>query len=132
MSSIYEKNYTDRDYLMNYKRSNNISLLKNQVFQFKIDLQEINPRIWRRILVPADYNFWDLHAAIQDAMGWLDYHLHHFEIRGKGKRTAVHIGIPDFERNGDLQEVYPGWEIPLFIFFNALGVEAKYLYDYGD
>jgi hypothetical protein len=117
---------------MNYKKPGNLSILKNQVFQFKIELQEINPTIWRRILVPADYNFWDLHVAIQDTMGWLDYHLHHFEIRGKGKRTAVHIGIPDFDRNDDLQEVYPGWEIPVFIFFNNLGVEAKYHYDYGD
>ena len=117
---------------MNYKKPGNLSILNNQVFQFKIELQEIIPTIWRRILVPADYNFWDLHVAIQDTLGWLDYHLHHFEIRGKGKRTAFHIGIPDFDRNDDLQEVYPGWEIPLFIYFNDLGVEAKYLYDYGD
>jgi len=65
-------------------------------------------------------------------MGWKDYHLHHFEIKGKGKRTEVHIGIPDFERYEGLQEVYPGWEIFMFSYFNDLGVEAKYLYDYGD
>jgi hypothetical protein len=44
------------------------------VFQFKITLLEITPPIWRRIQVPASYSFWDLHVAIQDAMGWLDYH----------------------------------------------------------
>jgi hypothetical protein len=32
--------------------------------------------IWRAGEVPGDYTFWDLHMAIQDAMGWLDYHLH--------------------------------------------------------
>lgn len=132
MSSIYEKNYTDRGYLLNYKRSGKSSILKNQAFQFKIELLDISPTIWRRILVPADYNFWDLHVAIQDSMGWEDYHLHHFEIRGKGKRKAIQIGIPDFDRMSDLEEIYPGWEIPLFVYFNDLGVTAKYIYDYGD
>ena len=132
MSSKYEKNYENRGYLMNYKKPRSLYFLKNQVFQFKIELQEISPIIWRRILVPADYNFWDLHVAIQDSMGWKDYHLHHFEIRGKGKRKAANIGIPDFDRMEDLEEVYPGWEIPVFVYFNDLGLEAKYLYDYGD
>ncbi len=44
----------------------------NRVCQFKIQLKEISPLIWRRILVPEKYNFWDLHVAIQDSMGWLE------------------------------------------------------------
>lgn len=132
MSSIYDKNFTDQGYKMKYNKPRGFLFLKNQVFQFKIELQEISPTIWRRILVPSDYNFWDLHVAIQDSMGWLDYHLHYFEIRAKGKSKTVHIGIPDFDRNEDLQEVYPGWEIPVNIYFNDLGVEARYIYDYGD
>jgi hypothetical protein len=132
MKNDYDKNFTNDGYLMNYKKLKKVPFLSNQVFQFKIELQEISSAIWRRILVPADYNFWDLHVAVQDSMGWKDCHLHHFEIRGKGKRNEVHIGIPDFDRNEDLQEVYPGWEIPVFVYFNDLGIEAKYLYDYGD
>jgi hypothetical protein len=132
MSSKYEKNYTNGGYVMNYEKPGKHFTLRNQVFQFKIELQEITPSIWRRILVPADYNFWDLHVALQDSMGWKDYHLHHFEIRGKGKRKVARIGIPDFEGTGDLEEVYPGWEIPLFVYFNELGIKAKYEYDYGD
>ena len=92
---------------MKYVKPQNISYLRNRVFQFKIELLEISPLIWRRIQVPADNNFWDLHVAIQDSMGWLDCHLHHFEIRGKGKRKESHIGIPDFERLEELEEVYP-------------------------
>lgn len=132
MSRKYEKNFTDRGYIMKYEKPGILAYLKNQVFQFRIELQGISPIIWRRILVPSGYNFWDLHVAIQDSMGWNDSHLHHFEIRGKGKRTAVQIGIPDFDRNEDQHEVFPGWEIPVFIYFNDLGKEAKYIYDYGD
>jgi hypothetical protein len=132
MPSKYEKNYTDDGYLMKYHKDPNVSPYKNWVLQFKFELPEIEPLIWRRILVPTNYNFWDLHVAVQDSMGWLDYHLHHFEIKGKGKRKEERIGIPDFDRFDDLPEVYPGWEIPVLSYYNDLGVTAKYLYDYGD
>ena len=50
----------------------NMSKTEKLVYQFKISLYEIEPRIWRRIQVPAKYSFWDLHVAIQDVMGcWI-------------------------------------------------------------
>ena len=127
MASNYDKNFTDKGYVMKYEKLYLHSYLKNQVLQFYVALQGIEPKIRRRIHVPSDYNFWDLHVAIQDAMGWQDYHLHHFEIKGKGKRKEVRIGIPDFEGSGDLPEVIPGWEIAVIAYFNALGVEAMCL-----
>jgi hypothetical protein len=54
--------------------------MADRVYQFKITLLEISPKIWRRIQVPEKYSFWDLHVAIQDAMGWDDMHLHVFKI----------------------------------------------------
>ncbi len=48
----------------------------SRIFQFKIVLHEVEPPVWRSVQVPETYSFWDLHVAIQDAMGWLDYHLH--------------------------------------------------------
>jgi hypothetical protein len=132
MASRFDKNFTDQGYLMNYEKGSNVLPYKNWVLQFKIELPEISPLIWRRILVPSNYNFWDLHVAIQDSMGWLDYHLHYFEIKGKGKKKTEHIGIPDFDRFEEMQEVFPGWEIPVLNYFNDLGITAKYLYDYGD
>jgi len=50
------------------------------VHQFLIVLSGTAPLVWRRIQVPLAYSFWDLHLAIQDAMGWLDYHLHEFRL----------------------------------------------------
>jgi hypothetical protein len=132
MKTGYKKNFTEQGYLMNYRKDKSLSYFKNYVLQFRIELLEIEPLIWRRIQVPSDYNFWDLHVAIQDSMGWLDYHLHHFEMKGKGKRNEALIGIPDFEGIDDSQEIFPGWEIPVIDYFNDLGIEAKYFYDYGD
>ena len=69
------------------------------IHQYKVSLRDISPAIWRRIKVPESYTFWDLHVAIQDSMGWLDYHLHAFRFpEADGKRT-VEIGIPDEESN---------------------------------
>ena len=105
--------------------------IKNQVFLFKIELLDITPAIWRRIVVPSDYNFWDLHVAIQDSMGWQDRHLHHFDIRARGKKKTVSIGIPDFDGISEM-EITPGWTVPIYSHFTDLGTEALYYYDYGD
>lgn len=52
------------------------------VFQFKISLLHISPRIWRRIQV-RDCTLDALHEHIQLAMGWTNSHLHEFKIDGK-------------------------------------------------
>jgi hypothetical protein len=45
-----------------------------------ITLEDIEPVIWRRVLVPSQFNLNGLHRVIQAAFGWQDYHLHRFEI----------------------------------------------------
>lgn len=104
----------------------------NLVYQFKIQLKEITPPIWRRILVPEEYNFWDLHVAIQDSMGWLDCHLHVFRIRKKQSSSIVEIGIPNVDRFEDEPEIMPGWEIPISQYFHDAGITSDYEYDFGD
>ena len=67
------------------------------VYQFKIILEDISPTIWRRIQVPGSYSFWGLHVAIQDSMGWLDYHLHAFRFGNSKSKISWEIGMPDDE-----------------------------------
>lgn len=99
------------------------------IFQFKVTLLEIEPFIWRRIQVPADYSFWDLHVAIQDVMGWVDYHLHAFRCPKLDKKSAE-IGIP-IEPMEDI-EVLPGWEVVITEYFKTPGDKVQYEYDFGD
>ena len=54
MKGRFDNNFTDQGYLMKYEKPKLFSYLKNQVFQFKIKLLDIEPLIWRRILVPAE------------------------------------------------------------------------------
>jgi len=105
---------------------------KKLVYQFKIRLKDIEPVGWRRIVVPASYNFWDLHVAIQDSMGWLDYHLHVFRIMNPETNVTDEIGIPDDEPIDDGLEYLPGWKLPIGAYFIKLGNMAEYNYDFGD
>lgn len=102
----------------------------NLVYQFKITLDGILPPIWRRIQVPKQYSFWDLHVALQDSMGWLDYHLHMFRFLKPHKRAAVEIGIPGDEMDDNI--ALPGWEISIADYFTEPGNVALYEYDFGD
>jgi len=102
-----------------------------QVFQFKIVLNQISPAIWRRIIVPSDYTFWDLHVAIQDAMGWQDCHLHEFRIADPRIDSQLSIGIPDDDIVDDPQFL-ASWEIAITEYLFPANSEAIYIYDFGD
>ena len=101
----------------------------DRVYQFKITLKGTEPPIWRRIQIPETYTFWDLHVAIQDAMGWEDYHLHEFEFTDPSTRIKTRIGIPDEESDS---EILPDWKQKIAKWFSLETRQAKYTYDFGD
>lgn len=89
------------------------------VYQLRIELEEVRPAIWRRVLVPADATLAGLHRVIQAAMGWQDAHLWRFQARGveysegalEGSRSASGTRLQDVARPGDV---------------------LRYEYDFGD
>ena len=104
----------------------------NEVYQFKITLNNSKPTIWRRIVVPSNYSFWDLHIAIQDSMGWYDCHLHMFEIKNPATNKRVEIGIPDEEYNAFDRIVLADHKEKISKYFNEDNRNARYEYDFGD
>lgn len=104
--------------------------ISDKIYQFKITLKEIKPPVWRRILIPSSYSFWDLHVAIQDAMGWTDTHLHHFEIVNPKTGRKEQIGIPDNEFMDE--HISAGWKRRIAKYFSVDNKNALYVYDYGD
>jgi len=103
----------------------------DKIFQFKVTLKGIRPPIWRRIQVPETYTFWELHVAIQDAMGWFDSHLHHFEILNPSTGMEEEIGIPDEEFDWDTVTL-PGWKQKIADYFSMNNTKSEYVYDFGD
>lgn len=105
----------------------------DQILQFKITLLDTKPIIWRRIQILENCTFWDLHVAIQSAMGWEDCHLHQFIVySGENKRQTdrIFIGLPD---NSGLEDTLSDWETAVI---NYLDTDGKrkiiYEYDFGD
>ena len=97
---------------------------ETQVYQFKITLMGITPQIWRRIQVLGDNSFHDLHRAIQNAMGWDDYHLHQFEV--------MNPKIGEIDLIGDGHENLNGCKIKISKYFTEVSQRAFYEYDFGD
>jgi hypothetical protein len=101
------------------------------VYEFKITLKKIKPTIWRRIQVPENYSFWDLHVAIQDAMGWADCHLHQFEVLDPQICEKVFVGVPHEDDFG-IDEIIPGNKTKISKYFLFPKNKALYEYDFGD
>jgi len=103
------------------------------VYQFKCTLLDTNPPVWRRIQVPENYTFYDLHVAIQDVMDWKDYHLHCFIIPGIGTFEEIaHIECPWWDPWDMDEDWLITTETPLKDFFRNPKDRVVYRYDYGD
>lgn len=71
-----------------------MSNLDIQIYQLKLRLKDINPMIWRRFLIQSNNTLKDLHYVIQILMGWTDYHLNEFIIKGQRYTIPNMIGNP--------------------------------------
>ncbi len=100
-------------------------------YQFKIKLEGASkPPVWRRLLVPASYSFYQLHLAIQGAFGWYNGHLFQFNDGWDGD---LRIGIPDDMGMGmgdDLDD--DAEKINITEVFTHDKQKLEYLYDFGD
>jgi hypothetical protein len=115
------------------RRSRTEQQTPDYVHQFLVVLCGTDPLVWRRIQVPPSYSFWDLHVAIQDAMGWEDRHLHEFRLFDDAAHRTIAIGIPTDMSSPDYP-VVPSWTVPLSKYFDARTgrLPITYLYDFGD
>ncbi len=99
------------------------------IYQLKITLKEINPPIWRRILVSPSTTLFDLHDVLQLAMGWSNSHLHEFT------KDEIHYQPPDPEADkygDDKNASVDSRKITLSQVLLKPGDQIEYLYDFGD
>ena len=102
-----------------------------EILQLRIALTSIDPLIWRRIQIPATFTFWELHVAIQDAMGWSDLHLHVFRAFGLLGDDVVEIGIPDIDLGGG-RKILHDREVTVEEHLTDFCPVLIYEYDLGD
>lgn len=101
------------------------------MLQYLVVLAGTDPLVWRRVRVPATYSFWDLHVAIQDAMGWHDRHLHQFQVLDPRSGTTMRLGIPDSDGVPGTSPV-AGWTVFPLDFTRGDTPPIHYTYDFGD
>ena len=53
------------------------------VFRLRIQLDEVHPVVWRRVLVPGSVRMAKLSEMLLAAMGWTNSHLHAFRVGEK-------------------------------------------------
>jgi hypothetical protein len=88
-------------------------------FELEVGLRDVDPRVWRRIAVPAAISLRDLHGVLQTAMGWDDAHLYLFAIGG-----ADYGDVEDMDELGDVHAKLADLVVP--------GDTFRYDYDFGD
>lgn len=96
------------------------------IYQLRIDLAGAKPPIWRRILISSVDTLYDLHCAIQNAMGWTNSHLHSFESGGSS------YGMADVEDEFDEFETLDEKRYTIAHLLSYEGDTLLYVYDFGD
>lgn len=93
-------------------------------FEIRIELLDVDPLIWRTVLVPDDIPLMNLGAVLLGAMGWKAAHLFAFEIEGQRYDITFDDGL-DLDDTVDMDGVIAREVL-------KPGAEAAFQYDFGD
>jgi hypothetical protein len=96
------------------------------IARLRIDLDEVTPRVRRRVEVPLDIRLDELHPVIQAAMGWEDYHLYEF------RRAGTAWGVPDPDWGFPGTSALPAADASLADLLGGRAKRFTYVYDFGD
>jgi hypothetical protein len=94
-------------------------------WRLKIELLDVTPTVWRRLMVPSTIELPELHQVFQTALGWSNSHLHEFVING------VRYSDPDPDSDDEIGHL----DEQGVVLDNALGMDTRcfdYVYDFGD
>ena len=97
--------------------------------QLHVSLDDIKPVIWRRLIVPSHFNLREIHLVLQAAFGWMEAHLHEFEIGGLRYGDAEHANAENAETDA---RTFEERDVALRDFTREPGTAFKYMYDFGD
>ena len=92
----------------------------------RIELQDIEPLIWRRVAVSISTNLKAVHGVIQAVMGWLDCHLWEFEASGR-KYSLLIPNDPEWN-----QRITDAAATKLSSLVADGVMDMTYVYDMGD
>ena len=101
-------------------------MVSERIARVRIELQEVEPTIWRQIDMPLSATLEALHEAIQMTMGWTFSHPWEFEISGRS------YGDPSFREFDDEPVIYKAKGLRLGTAIARGADRFVHVYDYGD
>ncbi len=101
--------------------------MERKTFQIKIVLRGSEPKIWRRILVPADLLLPDFHKIIQTTMGWTNSHLHQFV-----KNRTYYLPESEYDDFWSNKEDVDYSKVKISDLLKRKNSKITYEYDFGD
>jgi hypothetical protein len=103
-----------------------------KVAALRIELLEVVPLVWRRVLVPDQWTLASLHQYLQWVMGWTDSHAHEFEV-GAGL-VAPDWWIQEAGSEEEANRYRDERRVSVAKVISELGVRGEfvYRYDMGD
>ena len=95
------------------------------MYQVKVTIIDIEPAVWRRVVVPAETTLAKFHQVIQATFGWWNYHLHQYIVDGE------HFGVPDPENAEELPPMKDEHDIALRDIIGASKIVYEYDFDHS-
>ncbi len=102
------------------------------VFRVRVDLNDAQPPIWRRLDLRSDLTLAAVHAILQAAYDWTDSHLHRFSIGGDAFDMAAEWFLCEWDAEEGEDEGTPDADVTLDETLVDPGDVLHYVYDYGD
>lgn len=103
---------------------------QHTVIVLRVNIADITPPVWRRIVVDSDISLRSLHHIIQAAFGWDSAHLHDYRIEGKDycMLDNKHIAEGNLDREEEALDDRKG-KLNRLLY---TGQRFIYQYDFGD
>ena len=96
-----------------------------EIAAIRIELVDTDPPIWREVEVPTSISLKTLHAVIQAAFGWRNYHLWEFSL---GKRRYGPPSDDDWRE----EPLVDASTVRLADLLGPRKTKIDYMYDFGD
>ncbi len=106
--------------------------MSGKPISLRIELQDVKPLVWRRIVVSEQSTLASLHGNLQWVMGWQDTHAHEFHVAGEIIAPQWWIQESAADRDDVTYKDERRVSVATVASQLGLGGEFEYLYDMGD
>jgi len=113
------------------RESFNFPAIRCKALELKVTMKLENFDVWRKVWIPLNFTFDELHKVMQVIFDWKEHHLHDFMVFD-GKKPFVHIveSEEDFTYQGNIPMII-GKNMRLDQYLPKYKI-VNYRYDFGD